>query len=410
MSTLAEIQALPAETFPQIGKASDNGNWYIVAPNETGSTAEKIGPEVAASLVASGTVELATIAETDTGTDVTRAVTPAGLAGSALQAKANEASNKTANLLSLTLVGDSSNDVKAYTLGEWVAMGVITANWKLNATTLTSLHIGQGVTSIGANAFDGCTGLKGNLVIPNSVTAIGVDSFQGCSGFTGTLTLNEGLLEIFHCAFEDCSGFTGNLVIPDSVTTMSEEAFRDFGTGAGTLTLGSGLTEIDEAAFKCANFTGPLVIPVGVTHIKDEAFELDSGQTGGFTSLTLPEGLTRIGDETFEDCNFTGTLTLPDSLTKIDDEAFSGCDGFTGDLTIPNNVTEIEEEAFKGCTGFVDVYINLAAGSVEDNVFNGPTGNIYVHADHLASYGGADATYHTTMTVKEWTSYPDPMP
>jgi hypothetical protein len=41
----------------------------------------------AASLIASGIVELATIAETDTGTDATRAMTPAGLKGSALQTK-----------------------------------------------------------------------------------------------------------------------------------------------------------------------------------------------------------------------------------------------------------------------------------------------------------------------------------
>lgn len=45
------------------------------------------GDEAAASATVSGVVELATIAEVDTGTDDTRAVTPAGLAGSALQTK-----------------------------------------------------------------------------------------------------------------------------------------------------------------------------------------------------------------------------------------------------------------------------------------------------------------------------------
>lgn len=45
------------------------------------------GDESAASSTAQGIVELATIAEVDAGTDTARAITPAGLAGSALQTK-----------------------------------------------------------------------------------------------------------------------------------------------------------------------------------------------------------------------------------------------------------------------------------------------------------------------------------
>jgi hypothetical protein len=50
-------------------------------------TGTNTGDEAAASDVDSGIVELATIAEVDTGTDAVRAITPAGLAGSALQSK-----------------------------------------------------------------------------------------------------------------------------------------------------------------------------------------------------------------------------------------------------------------------------------------------------------------------------------
>ena len=52
-------------------------------------TGTNTGDEVAASAIVAGVVELATIAETDTGTDDTRAVTPDGLEGSALQTKVN---------------------------------------------------------------------------------------------------------------------------------------------------------------------------------------------------------------------------------------------------------------------------------------------------------------------------------
>ena len=50
------------------------------------------------------------------------------------------------------------------------------------ATCLTSIDFGNSVTTIGQNAFSGCSGIIGTLTIPNSVTTIGNNVFQGCSG------------------------------------------------------------------------------------------------------------------------------------------------------------------------------------------------------------------------------------
>ncbi|MBR5173440.1 MAG: leucine-rich repeat protein, partial [Clostridia bacterium] len=51
------------------------------------------------------------------------------------------------------------------------------------------------VTTIGDNAFSGCSGFTGSLVIPDSVTEIIHHAFSGCSGFNGSLILSEGLTE-----------------------------------------------------------------------------------------------------------------------------------------------------------------------------------------------------------------------
>ena len=52
-----------------------------------------------------------------------------------------------------------------------------------NCTSLTSVTIGDSVTSIGNYAFRGCTSLTG-VNIPDSVTSIGNDAFSGCTSLT----------------------------------------------------------------------------------------------------------------------------------------------------------------------------------------------------------------------------------
>ena len=131
----------------------------------------------------------------------------------------------TSDLLSLTLVGDATNDVKAYALDEWAVHTAITANWQAYASSLTTLHIGQGVTTIGSGAFQYCSGFTGSLTIPDSVTSVGTYAFYFCSGFTGNLTIGDSVTTISSGAFQNCSGLTGNLTILDSVTTIGSFAF-----------------------------------------------------------------------------------------------------------------------------------------------------------------------------------------
>ncbi len=110
-------------------------------------------------------------------------------------------------------------------------------------TGLTSIDIPNSVTSIGGRAFYNCTGLtsvnvsdiaawskisflyeSGNplyyahhlylngveikdLVIPNSVTSIGSNAFYGCTGLTSIIIPNS-VTDIGHHAFENCTGLT----------------------------------------------------------------------------------------------------------------------------------------------------------------------------------------------------------
>ncbi len=82
--------------------------------------------------------------------------------------------------------------------------------------------IGDGVTTIGQLAFDGCSSLT-SVTIPNSVTTIGDGAFAGCSSLT-SVTMPNSVTTIGDNAFSGCTSLT-SVTIPNSVTTIKEYAF-----------------------------------------------------------------------------------------------------------------------------------------------------------------------------------------
>ena len=86
----------------------------------------------------------------------------------------------------------------------------------------TSYTIPNSVTSIGSEAFEGCTGLT-SITIPNSVTSIGYWTFSCCSSLT-SITIPDGVTSIGDMDFGGCSGLT-SITIPNSVTSIGDSAF-----------------------------------------------------------------------------------------------------------------------------------------------------------------------------------------
>ena len=78
------------------------------------------------------------------------------------------------------------------------------------------------VTSIGGEAFRGCSGLT-SIEIPSSVTSIGSYAFSGCSGLT-SITIPNSVTSIGDYAFKGCTGLT-NITIPNSVKSIGDVAF-----------------------------------------------------------------------------------------------------------------------------------------------------------------------------------------
>ena len=89
--------------------------------------------------------------------------------------------------------------------------------------SLTSVTIGNSVTSIGDYAFYYCDALT-SVTIPDSVTSIGDYAFSYCDSLT-SVTIGNSVTSIGSYAFYSCDSLT-SVTIPDSVTSIGDYAFE----------------------------------------------------------------------------------------------------------------------------------------------------------------------------------------
>ena len=110
-------------------------------------------------------------------------------------------------------------------------------NLYLNGEKVTELVIPNGVTSIGDDAFYGCSSLT-SVEIGNSVTSIGKHAFNDCYGLT-SVEIGNSVTSIGDSAFKGCSGLT-SVEIGNSVTSIGSSAFSGC-TNLLSITLGNSI-------------------------------------------------------------------------------------------------------------------------------------------------------------------------
>ena len=242
------------------------------------------------------------------------------------------------------------------------------ALWYSSCSSIKTIIIENGVSSIGNYAFNKCSSLT-SITIPNSVTTIGERAFSDCSSLT-SITIPNSVTSIGFRAFDNCSSLT-SVTIPNSVTSIGQNAFDGC----------SGLNAVhisDLAAWCKISFGLDDANPLHYAHNLYLNGKL-------VTDLTIPNSITSIGNRAFDGCRSLTSVTIPNSVTSIGNFAFDGCSSLTS-VTIPNSVTSIGNYAFFGCSSLTSITIPNSVTSIGSYAF----------------YNVLNITYNGTATDSPW--------
>ncbi len=215
------------------------------------------------------------------------------------------------------------------------------------------------VKSIGAGVFRGNESLT-SIQIGNQVTSIGTDAFRECSNLKEVIfdldTTNTETLVFGNSVFYDCRALT-SLELPNRVEKIPDEFVKSC-FSLGSFIIPDSVTEIGTKAFTSTALKN-ITIPASVTLIGNSAFSKDTS-TKGYNPPPLSV-VFENGEEPLEvgiylfDQSVVESVTLPERLINISDYMFYRCYSLK-QIEIPSTVISIGYAAFNDCTNLVRAY------------------------------------------------------
>lgn len=233
--------------------------------------------------------------------------------------------------------GLSSYDVTDIVIPDYVTEFVnqFNGNGALQATSITSVTIGVGITQIPDKTFYGCKQL-GSVQFKGNVVSIGQYAFYQCTSLT-------------------------SVNLPQGVTTISEYAFYKC-TALTTVTIGGAVDTIEYAAFSGCTLLQQIGSLSSVREIGREAFY----KCTALSSVDIPSIVT-IGQSAFSGCTNLQSVSFGDSLTEMGSNAFekSGLKS----VVIPSSLRTVAESAFSNCASLSEIVINNGVVTLDSYCF-----------------------------------------
>ncbi|MBP5770067.1 MAG: leucine-rich repeat protein, partial [Bacteroidaceae bacterium] len=300
---------------------------------------------------------------------------------------------------------------------------------------LTSINIPESVTSIGNLAFDGCSNLT-SIIIPGSVTTIRKEAFDGCSSLTSVTSyilnpfnIESGVFNGIHpscilyvpagtkALYEQTDGWHEHFAEiremgdekPDHIIEFADAKVKAIcvanwdtnGDGELSEEEAAAVTELGESFANNQDITSfdELQYFTGLTNIGNGAFTY----CRGLVSVTLPEDVSSISNHAFYVCTSLTSITLPEGVTGIGDFAFFNCSSLAS-ITIPTNVNSIGNNAFYNCSSLTSVTSYITPPfNINPYVFYGINSSciLYVPAGTKALYEQTEGWHEHFAEIRE---------
>lgn len=221
--------------------------------------------------------------------------------------------------------------------------------WLPYVTSIRMVTIGDGVTSIGDQAFFECRYLT-DIDLPDSIVSIGNDAFYYCYSLE-TIAIPDGVTSIGERAFFSCDGLM-EIEFPGSVATIKDYAFFDC-NGLTHIEIPSSVTSIGSSSFGSCDRLSGLTVETGNPKYHSSGNCLIETQSKklviGCKDSVIPSdgAVATIGRYSFAYCLRLIDMEIPEGVATIEDYAFYQS-GVTN-LNISESVTSIGSNAFTNC-------------------------------------------------------------
>lgn len=252
------------------------------------------------------------------------------------------------------------------------------APWFGERDEITEVILSEGVTGVGAYAFENCKEIAA-VSWADTVVQIGKNAFAKCESVI-KVDLN-GIEEIGESAFAK-SGLQEISINSGQTVSIGNEAFLDC-ISLKTVRLEQGFLQAGDRVWK------------GCTSLESLTVSADFDSMGGYlfadcTKLSIVswQGQSPVlGSYMFSGCTALAQMIIPTGIQEIGSYAFYQCTGIT-EISLPDTVTSIGAAAFSGCTGLASIHFSESLESIGEHGFLGCKElTSVVVPDHVTSLG-----------------------